>query len=89
MKCIFLSIENKLEKFKQSVESFKNSSFMIPNFPIDGFLKAWFNPFSGYDLNWIEIEILHETFNSISIKELRLNIIKNFPDESNKHFTTF
>ena len=84
-----MSIEKKLDAFKRSVELFKNSNFVLPNFPIDGFLKAWFNPFSGYDLNWIELEILHGTFSPISIKELRQNIIRNFPDENKKHFTTF
>ena len=82
----------RMDNFKEVMSSFKALEyidFIMPGFPIEGFLKAWFEPFSGYDLNWIELEILYGTFEFISIKTLRENIIKIFPDENKKHFTTF
>ncbi len=79
-----------LEKFKELKKSMeKNNYFFMPEgFPIDGFLKAWFEPFSGYDLSWIELEILYRTFNFIPIKRLMDSIIKDFPREA-KDFSTF
>ena len=85
-----MSSNQQLEKFKELMKSLDKSNhfFMPEGFPIDGFLKAWFEPFSGYDLSWIELEILFRTYNFISIKRLMDSIVKDYP-ESEKDFSTF
>jgi hypothetical protein len=87
-----MNIDQQLEKFKWLMNSseVKNIDHLMPaGFPIDGFLKAWFLPFQGYDLNWIELEILYRTFQFIAIKPLRDAIIQDFPKEAEKDFSTF
>lgn len=85
-----MTSDKHLEKFKEIKKSLeKNDYFFMPEgFPINGFLKAWFEPLSGYDLTWIELEILYRTFNYVSIKHLMDLIVKDFPQEE-KDFSTF
>lgn len=81
-------LQLKLSDLKKFFEKHNNNFFMPETFPIDGFLQAWLEPFSGYDLSWLELEILYRTFSFISIKRLMDNILQDFPTEQ-RDFSTF
>ena len=79
---------DKLNELKKFFGKHNSNFFMPDTFPIDGFLQAWLEPFSGFDLSWLELEILYRTFNFIPIKRLMDNIQQDFPTEQ-RDFSTF